>query len=147
MAERFAIRFTDMDPESVDTLKRLCGLTQGEAPAPAVSGSKVRLHIEGTPRPPCARQGSGDARASEIRVGSELGFLQVGKQLELEDTQSGAKRPACIDRVEVAVDPTRRTFCQLVVTLPGSSDALAEEHAQAACKDFRTISPRSRRPP
>ena len=57
-----------------------------------------------------------DAHSSEITVGSDLGFLQVGKQLELEDAQSGSKRPAAIDRVEVAVDPASHVP-QLVVTL------------------------------
>lgn len=111
----FAIRFTDMDPESVDALKRLCGLppAPGE-PAPVVNGSKVRLHIEGLASPMRAK--IKDSHSSEIRVGSDLGFLQVGKPLELEDAASHAKRPACIDRVEVEVDPASNVP-QLVLTL------------------------------
>jgi hypothetical protein len=111
----FAIRFTDMDPESVDALKRVCGLpaAAGE-PAPVAMGSKVRLHIEGLASPMRAK--IKDSRSSEIRVGSDLGFLQVGKALELEDAVSGTKRPACIDRVEVEVDPASHVP-QLVVTL------------------------------
>jgi hypothetical protein len=57
-----------------------------------------------------------DAEPSAVTVGSELGFLRVGKQLELEDAQSGDKRPASIERVDVAVDPESR-IPQLVVTL------------------------------
>ncbi len=119
----FAIRFTDMDPESVDALKRLCGLpaAPGEA-APAVSGSKVRLHIEGLASPMRAK--IKDVHSSEIRVGSDLGFLQVGKPLELEDAVSGTKRPACIDRVEVEVDPASHVP-QLVVTLRYADAAAA----------------------
>jgi hypothetical protein len=109
----FAIRFTDMDSESVEALKRMCGV--GEAPMVQVQpGSKVRLHIEGLASPMRAK--IKDAHSSEITVGSDLGFLQVGKQLELEDAASGQKRPAAIDRVEVAVDPTSHVP-QLVVTL------------------------------
>jgi len=57
-----------------------------------------------------------DADPTAMTVGSDLGFLQVGKQLELEDAQSGNKRPARIDHVEVAVDPASHVP-QLVVTL------------------------------
>jgi hypothetical protein len=129
----FAIRFTDMDPESVEALKRACGL--GEQPMAQVQpGSKVRLHIEGLASPMRAK--IKDAHAAEITVGSDLGFLQVGRQLELEDAQSGNKRPASIDRVEVAVDPTSNVP-QLVVTLRYSDaqgDADAARAAPAPAK-------------
>ncbi len=110
----FAIRFTDMDPESVEALKRLCGVAPQEEPKPAEMGTKVRLHIDGLASPMRAKIRS--AKTSAITVGSDLGFLQVGKQLELEDAQSGMKRPACIDRVDVAVDP-QSNVPSLVVTL------------------------------
>jgi hypothetical protein len=111
----FAIRFTDMDPESVDALKRICGLpSRAGEPLPVANGSKVRLHIEGLASPMRAK--IKDGGSTEVRVGSELGFLQVGKPLELEDAASGTKRPACIDRVEVEVDPNSHVP-QLVVTL------------------------------
>jgi hypothetical protein len=107
----FGVRFTDLDAESVDALKRACGV---EAAPPVQPGSKVRLHIDGLASPMRAK--IKDSDPSAVTVGSELGFLRVGKQLELEDAQSGAKRPASIDRVEVAVDPESR-IPQLVVTL------------------------------
>jgi hypothetical protein len=110
----FAIRFTDMDPESVDALKRICGMTPQTEPKPAEMGTKVRLHIDGLASPMRAKIRS--AKTSAITVGSDLGFLQVGKQLELEDAVSGAKRPACIDRVDVTVDP-QSNVPSLVVTL------------------------------
>ncbi len=78
------------------------------------AGSKVRLHIDGLASPMRAK--IKDSRPTEVTVGSDLGFLQVGKALELEDAQSGGKRPACIDRVDVAIDPTSHVP-QLVVTL------------------------------
>ncbi|HEY5145762.1 MAG TPA: PilZ domain-containing protein [Polyangiaceae bacterium] len=115
----FGIRFTDMDAESVESLKRICGLPSPSAgaiapPAPVHTGSKVRLHIDGLASPMKAK--IRDARATDVTVGSDLGFLQVGRQLELEDATSGTKRPASIDRVEVAVDPSSHVP-QLVVTL------------------------------
>ncbi|MGD0529417.1 MAG: PilZ domain-containing protein [Polyangiaceae bacterium] len=110
----FAIRFTEMDSQSVEALKRACGIGEEPAAAPAPAGTKVRLHIEGLASPMRAK--IKDSQTSEITVGSDLGFLQVGKHLELEDAQSGGKRPACIDRVEVAVDPSSQVP-QLVVTL------------------------------
>ena len=73
----FAIRFTDMDAESVEALKRACGL--GEQPmSPVQPGSKVRLHIEGLASPDAAPRSRTPTRA-EITVGSDLGFLQVGQ--------------------------------------------------------------------
>ena len=123
----FAIRFTDMDPQSVEALKRACGMGTDPLPA-AQAGTKVRLHIEGLASPMRAK--IKDAHTSEITVGSDLGFLQVGKHLELEDAQSGTKRPAAIDRVEVAVDPTSH-IPQLVVTLR-YEDVEAEEGAPRA---------------
>src|SRR5580693_7999403 len=41
----FGIRFTDMDAESVEALKRICGLAVDNGPPPVHAGSKVRLHI------------------------------------------------------------------------------------------------------
>jgi hypothetical protein len=107
----FGVRFTDVDGESVEALKGICGV-QGESPVQA--GSKVRLHIDGLASPMRAK--IRDAQASAVTVGSDLGFLQVGRPLELEDAHSGQKRPANIDRVEVVVDPASR-IPQLVVTL------------------------------
>jgi PilZ domain-containing protein len=109
----FGIRFTDIDAESVDALKRVCGFSVG-APEPAQPGAKVRLYIDGLASPMRAK--IRDAHSNAITVGSDLGFLQVGKQLELEDSQSGTKRPASIDRVDVAVDPSSH-IPQLIVTL------------------------------
>src|SRR6185312_12029400 len=130
----FAIRFTDMDPESVDALKRLCGMVPQTEPQPAQMGTKVRLHIEGLASPMRAKIRT--AKTSAITVGSDLGFLQVGKQLELEDAQSGAKRPACIDRVDVAIDP-QSNVPSLVVTLryedvvPSASEEASAVEAEA----------------
>lgn len=121
----FGIRFTDIDPDSVDALKRVCGVSGSGASGQR--GGKVRLYIDGLASPMRAK--IRDARPTAITVGSDLGFLQVGKQLELEDAQSGNKRPASIDRVDVAIDPTSQVP-QLVVTLR-YSDLPANANADA----------------
>jgi PilZ domain-containing protein len=108
----FGVRFTEVDAESVEALKHVCGL--GEVPPQVNPGSKVRLHIDGLASPMRAK--IKEARPTAVTVGSDLGFLQVGRQLELEDAQSGAKRPASIDRVDIVVDSTSQVP-QLVVTL------------------------------
>lgn len=108
----FGVRFTDVDAESVEALKHVCGI--GRTLPQVNAGSKVRLHIDGLASPMRAK--IKDARPTAVTVGSDLGFLQVGRQLELEDTESGAKRPASIDRVDVLVDSSSHVP-QLVVTL------------------------------
>jgi hypothetical protein len=108
----FGIRFTEVEPESIAALKGLCGLDVPAGAAPP--GSKVRLYIEGLAAPMRAK--IRETRKSAVTVGSDLGFLRVGKQLQLEDAQSGNKRPASIDRVDVAIDPGSQVP-QLVVTL------------------------------
>jgi hypothetical protein len=127
----FGVRFTEVDAESVDALKRICGVMQ---PAAALPGSKVRLHIDGLASPMRAK--IRDSQATAVTVGSDLGFLQVGRQLELEDAQSGTKRPANIDRVAVSLDPASNVP-QLIVTLryadadPAAADAPASESPTA----------------
>ena len=80
------------------------------------AGGKVRqLYIEGLASPMRAK--IRDSQSGAVTVGSDLGFLQVGKRIDLENTQTGGKRPATIDRVDIDVDPSSRVP-QLVVTLP-----------------------------
>ncbi len=111
----FGIRFTDLDAESLDALRGILGLNnQEEKPMISMVGSKVRLHIEGLNSPMRARVR--DAQDENVIVGSELGFLQVGKELSLEDAESGTKRAARIDGVNVEVDGTSHVP-QLVVKL------------------------------
>ena len=103
----FGIRFTGLDAESAAAVARI---TQTNA----ALGTRVRLHIEGLGSPMRARVRN--SNRAELTVGSELGFLQVGKTLELEDAETGRKRPARIDRVEVEIDPESKVP-QLVVAL------------------------------
>lgn len=108
----FAIRFARLDTQSTAAIGQL--VDRVETCEPREPGARVRLHIDGLASPMRARVK--DACASELTVGSELGFLQVGKRLELEDATTGGKRSAQIDRVEVEVDEGSK-IPQLVVTL------------------------------
>jgi hypothetical protein len=121
----FAVRFGELDQESQDALA--IAVDPRPACVPRDPGARVRLHIEGLDSPMRARVKG--ASHAELRVGSELGFLQVGKQLELEDASTGGKRPACIDKVEVEIDPASK-IPQLVVTLR-YSDTSPEEVTSA----------------
>jgi hypothetical protein len=108
----FGLRFTDLDAASESALKKL--VTIEPSFAASAEGSKVRLHIQGLGAPMRARV-KGSA-AEGVVVGSELGFLQVGKELELEDARTGGKRAARIHRVGVEVNPDTH-IPQLVVSL------------------------------
>ena len=108
----FGIRFTNLDADSVLALDRIVGIARGSASQDP--GARVRLHIEGLGSPMRARVK--DSKQQELRVGSELGFLQVGKPLELEDAATGSRRAARIDRVDVETDAASH-IPQLVVTL------------------------------
>jgi hypothetical protein len=123
----FGIRFTGLDPQGAEALGRIIGM--GYASVPQPHGHKVRLHIEGLGSPMRARVKA--ATGSEVTAFSELGFLQVGKQLELEDPNTGIKRPAVIDRVEVEVDAGSR-IPQLVVGLRYDDEQAQMEAAAAA---------------
>ncbi len=110
----FGIRFTNLDSASTVSLQRIVGMVEEGMAIHPPQGRKVRLHIEGLASPMRARVK--DSQGAIVTAFSELGFLQVGKQLDLEDATSGSRRPALIDRVEVEIEPDTR-IPQLVVTL------------------------------
>ncbi len=99
----FGIRFNEMDPDTAKALEAIVGTSTPEGVVSAMPKGRVRLHIEGLGQPMRARVKT--TSATELTVGSDLAFLQVGKHLELEDAELGGKRPAVIDRVEVETDP------------------------------------------
>ncbi len=105
----FGIQFTNLDPESKEILGRVLAESGGR-----MAGTKIRLHIDGLGSPMRARVK--DSHGARVTAFSELGFLQVGKELELEDAASGQKRPAQIRNVEVELDPQSRVP-QLVVSM------------------------------
>ena len=110
----FGIRFTNLDSASIVSLQRIIGMAEEGLALRPPQGRKVRLHIEGLASPMRARVKG--AEGSSVTAFSELGFLQVGKQLDLEDAQTGGRRPALIDRVDVEIQQDTRVP-QLVVTL------------------------------
>lgn len=122
-AGEFGVQFTALDGSSVDALSALCA-PKSEDPkqAPVESaqpemverGTKVRLHIEGLAAPMKARV-KGTTR-SRVQVGSNLEFLSVGREIEVEALDDQANFSAFIDGVEVCIDP-RTQVPQLLVTL------------------------------
>jgi hypothetical protein len=118
----FGIQFTALDSGSVEALRELCGAPAAPSAEPATSdpvegtssGSRVRLHIDGLGSPMKARVRGTHDRG--VQVGSSLEFLKVGRRLEVEDLERGAKREAFIDSVSVAIDP-KTQVPQLVVAL------------------------------
>ena len=124
----FGMKFTGLDAESVEALQSMVGPPASAhaapaegAPVPQQPGSRVRLHIEGLNSP--MRAHVKNAKAGRVTTYSGLGFLQVGKQVELEDAATGAKRPARVVRVECEVDAESRVP-QLVMSF-----AYADEQA------------------
>lgn len=110
---KFGIRFTNLDTASTVALQHVLGMIE-DGRMHMVPGRKVRLHIEGLASPMRARVK--DQMAVGVTAYSELGFLQMGKPLELEDAASGSRRPALIDSVQVEVEEGSR-IPQLVVSL------------------------------
>jgi hypothetical protein len=114
----FGVKFTALDSRSVDALRALCGAgpaTEKQAETQlGEPGARVRLHIDGLGSPMKARVKTGGT--AKLQVGSSLEFLKVGKRLELEDLDIGARRSAEIDGVSVVVDPSTKVP-QLVVAL------------------------------
>src|SRR5690606_26111596 len=77
-------------------------------------GAAVKLHIQGLGAPMKARVFEGTPR--KLKVGSQLEFLRVGRELELEDVTAGSRRAAEISTVSVTIDPESQ-IPQLVVSL------------------------------
>jgi hypothetical protein len=113
----FGVQFTALDSKSVESLRELCeSPVEAEKPGAAAGpvGTRVRLHIDGLGSPMKARVKEGSS--ARLQVGSSLEFLKLGRKLELEDIEHGARREAQIDGVILVVDPTTRVP-QLVVAL------------------------------
>lgn len=132
----FGLRFIDLDPDTAEAVRAMCGSLGGneeeEAPAPEAPqvprGARVRLHIEGLGSPMKARVR--EAAAKELEVGSNLEFLKVGRELVLEDVDQGKRREATIAHVKVDIDPVTNVP-QLVVSLRYDREPSAEAAAIA----------------
>ena len=122
----FGLRFAGLEPGAGEAVQALCaglggaGAQAGEPGGPMEPaggpsrGARVRLHIEGLGSPMKARVRGG--LGGGLEVGSNLEFLKVGRSLDLEDVEQGARREAFIEEVKVEVDPSS-SIPQLVVTL------------------------------
>jgi hypothetical protein len=166
----FGIRFTALDSSSVDVLKALCrieldepggaededavpeeaeaaGAAVEDSPAPplAAPGHAVKLHIDGLGSPMKARVRRGSKR--RVHVGSNLEFLKVGRNLQIEDLSNDERLAALIDGVSIAVDP-ETDVPQLVVTLryEGASDTTPSPSVVDAPVAEREKEPEAERP-
>jgi hypothetical protein len=117
----FGVRFTRLDERAAQLLDSMCTSTEADEPAaddavPGVAqpGARVRLHIQGLGSPMRARVR--DATAGEVLVGSNLEFLRVGRNVELEDVDQGRTQVAQIEHVDVTIDP-ETSIPQLIVAL------------------------------
>lgn len=161
---RFGVRFTALDSKSVIVLKQLCGqeprdeegdyeparangdsplfaeLDDSHTPQPVITttvGAPMKLHIQGLAAPMKARVV--DGKPARLRVGSQLDFLKLGRNVEVEDLSVGIKREASVHSVDVQVDASTG-IPQLVVTLrwDGSDDITPAP---------TVVSSKSKRPP
>ncbi len=118
----FGVRFTALDSRSVQSLKALCvedphaapnatapeeaeDSDQDTEPAPAAAVT-VKLHIDGLATPMQAQIREQSSR--RLAVGSQLEFLRVGRNLEVEDLVLGKRREGRIDGIDVSVDEESR---------------------------------------
>jgi hypothetical protein len=126
----FGVRFTALDSGSVQALKAIC---QSELPSLALDSQEeppaeeehdtepvpptvpsLKLHIDGLAAPMQARvRQHGPQR---VALGSQLTFLRVGGNVEVEDSELGNRRRARIDEVDVTVDPDSQVP-ELIVAL------------------------------
>lgn len=147
------IKFTALDAATEEAVRALCKELaepdDKDEKAPSMpKGARVRLHIEGLASPMKARVREGSDR--ETLVGSNLEFLKVGRSLELEDVDKGARREAFVDHVKVEVDAASGVP-QLVVALrydalpaakPASKSSAAASASVAAASAAAVSKPR-----
>ncbi|MBK8251266.1 MAG: PilZ domain-containing protein [Polyangiaceae bacterium] len=127
------IKFTALDAATEEAVRALVKQleTQDEADEKADAlprGARVRLHIDGLASPMKARVRDGSEK--ETLVGSNLEFLKVGRSLEVEDVDKGARREAFVDHVKVEVDAASGVP-QLVVALRYEAIAPPKPSAKA----------------
>ena len=133
-----AVRFVELDEETAVALKQLIDI---DAPEPSAAppeeqaattarGTRVKLHIEGLASPMKARVK--EASTSELRVGSSLEFLKLGRHVDVEDVDNASRREGFVDAVRVEIDPST-SVPQLVVSL--RFDAIAASASAAVAKE------------
>ncbi|NUO49865.1 MAG: PilZ domain-containing protein, partial [Polyangiaceae bacterium] len=138
----FAVRFVDMDEETTAALRKLIDIDEPEPPPPPEEpkvsrGTRVKLHIEGLASPMKARVK--DASQTELRVGSSLEFLKLGRHVDVEDVDNASRREGFVDGVRVEIDPGT-SVPQLVVSLRFEA-ASAAATAPATDETMRSPAP------
>jgi len=129
----FGLSFGKLDAPSASALKTLFAVEDEgqDAPAPKIPVGRVRLHIDGLGVPMKARVK--DASIAKVTTYSELGYLQTGKELELEDAETGEKRPARIHKVQV--ETSAADVPQLVVTMRYEDESARAASAEGTSED------------
>lgn len=125
----FGVRFTSVDAESAEVLERILRVAANPAVQP---GARVRLHIDGVASPIRARVR--DTTENGLNVGTELSYLKVGKDLELEDAATGNRHSARLDGVTLEIDRASQ-IPQLVVSLRTGAGDVAAAKAGATVVD------------
>ncbi len=133
----FGLKFVDLDDETALALRALCqtddepeaSAEEQAAPARAgtARGTRVKLHIEGLGSPMKARVKDGSEQ--ELCVGSSLEFLRLGRPVEVEDVDHGARKEGFVDAVRVEIDP-QSSVPQLVVSVRFDGVAVAKPEAR-----------------
>jgi hypothetical protein len=118
----FGIQFTNIDDDQSRALERILDRKSLAMPLPP-EGARVRLHIDGLGGP--MRGVVKHPSERKLVVGSEIAFLQLGRDLQVEEKETGHKRPARIDRVDVEIDPSSKTP-HLVISLVYTGDTKAQ---------------------
>ncbi len=123
----FGIQFTNVDDDQAKMLAELLDRSTADIPLIA-TGARVRLHIDGLGGP--MRGVVKHPSERRLVVGSEIAFLQLGRDLQVEEKETGNKRPARIDRVDVEIDPGSKTphlVISLVYTGEGKMQSAASD--------------------
>lgn len=134
----FGLKFVELDDETALALRALCQTDEApeasaeEQAAPAqpkgtARGTRVKLHIEGLGSPMKARVKDGSEQ--ELCVGSSLEFLRLGRPVEVEDVDHGARKEGFVDAVRVEIDP-QSSVPQLVVSVRFDGVAVAKPEAR-----------------
>ncbi len=145
----FGVQFTALDSGSVGALRDMCDASGSAEHEPHANqahdagksevGSRVRLHIDGLGSPMKARVR--ESGSQNVKVGSNLEFLKVGRKLEVEDLEAGGRRQAQIDGVSVAIDPQTHVP-QLVVQLRFADDHREDTTPEPSVLHFGDPSPK-----
>ena len=127
----FGIQFTNVDDDQAKMLAALLDRSGGEEPMLS-TGARVRLHIDGLGGP--MRGVVRHPSDRKLVVGSEIAFLQLGRDLQVEEKETGNKRPARIDRVDVEIDPGSKTP-HLVISLVYTGEGKNVQNASSDLTD------------